>query len=42
VPRDWPQFIWACGSAKKPIEVTEMNVEDFKNFGTLMQGTPLL
>jgi hypothetical protein len=38
VPRDGHSLFGACGSAKKPIEVTEMNIEDFQNFGTLMQS----
>jgi hypothetical protein len=39
VPRDWAQFIRACGSIKKTIEVAEINAEDFKCISTLIQGT---
>jgi hypothetical protein len=39
MPRDWAQFIRACGSTKRTIEVTEINIEDFKKFSTLIQGT---
>ena len=37
VPRDWAQFISTCGN-KNPFVVTAMNIDDFKDTGSLLKG----